>query len=91
MKDFGIGGLEGGGEGFALSSEDFGCFERTHSRKAGAWMGIGALEDITGVVDNKKTFDVLTLKCRSTAIGEIPHLIRAVDLWSNIAQPIRCR
>jgi hypothetical protein len=80
LKDFGIGGLEGGGECSALSSEDFGCFERTHSRKAGAWMGIGALEDITGVVDKKKTFEVFTLKRRSTEIGAIPHLIRTVDL-----------
>ena len=86
MKDFGIGGLEGDEEGSALSSDDFGCFERIHSRNEGASTDIGALEDINGVVD-KNTFFVFTFKFRSTAEREITHLIRKVDLSPNIVQP----
>ena len=39
------------GEGSILSSDDFGCFERIHSRNEGAWIGIGAPEDILEFVE----------------------------------------
>jgi len=92
-KDFGIGGFEDNGDDSVLLSDCFSCFERTHSRNDGAGMGVGALKDITGVVDNKATFDGFAFKCRSTADGGIAHLIRRVDLSSNIDAlegPARC-